>query len=158
MVSLDDLKKINLLQNLTDEALEKILPIIKHHEFKAGKVLFNEGDKAETLYMLKRGKVLLEVDISEIVSISLGSVKPGFSFGWSALLNDSTYTSGATCIEPCEILTVAGKKFQEILKKDHTIGYHIMTGLSQIIRDRLARRTDQFLKVMAKHPDIQKLL
>jgi len=158
MVTLDDLKKINLLQNLTDEELEKILPITKHHEFKAEDVLFNEGDKAGTLYMLKRGKILLEVDISEIISISLGSVKPGFSFGWSALISDSTYTSGAICSEPCEVLTVPGKEFQDLLNQDHTVGYHIMTGLAQIISSRLARRTDQFLKVMAKHPDIQKLL
>jgi CRP/FNR family cyclic AMP-dependent transcriptional regulator len=158
MVTLDDLKKINLLQNLTDEALGKILPITKYHEFKAGKVLFNGGDKAETLYMLKRGKVLLEVDISEIISISLGSVKTGFTFGWSALISDSAYTSGAICSEPCEVLTVPGKEFQDLLKQDHTVGYHIMMGVAQIISNRLARRTDQFLKVMAKHPDIQKLL
>ena len=158
MVTIEDFKKIDLLQHLSDDALQKILPLAKRLELNHGDVIFKEGEKADTFFLLKRGKVLLEVDISDIISISLGSVKPGFSFGWSALINDSTYTSGAICTEPCEILTVAGKKFQELLKKDHTIGYHIMTGLVHIIRNRLARRTEQFLKVMAKHPDIEKLL
>ncbi|MBC8463719.1 MAG: cyclic nucleotide-binding domain-containing protein [Deltaproteobacteria bacterium] len=158
MVSSYDLKKINLLQNLSDEALEKILPITKHREFKEGEMIFKQGDPADALYLLKRGKVLLEVDLSEIVSISLGSVKTGFSFGWSALMGDSNYTSHAICSEPCEILSVSGKELQSLLEQDHAIGYHIMIGVAQIIKNRLARRTDQFLKVMSKHPDIQKLL
>ena len=158
MVSSHDLKKINLLQNLSDEALEKILSITKHREFKDGEIIFKQGDPADALYLLKRGKVLLEVDISEIVSISLGSVKTGFSFGWSALMGGSNYTSHAICSEPCEVLTVPGKELQDLLEQDHTVGYHIMMGLAQIISSRLERRTDQFLKVMAKHPDIQKFL
>jgi len=158
MVTIEDLKKINLLQQLPDDALEKILPLTKRHEFKDGEVVFKEGGKADTFYFLKRGKVLLEVDISEIISISLGSVKTGFSFGWSALMNGSIYTSHAICSEPCEVITVPGKEFQDLLNNDHDIGYHVMVGVAQIIRNRLARRTDQFLKVMSKHPDIQKLL
>lgn len=158
MVTIENLKKIDLLQNLSDEALEKIIPITKHHEFKGGEKVFKQGDPADTLYLLKRGKVLLEVDISEIVSISLGSVKIGFSFGWSALMGDSNYTSHAICSEPCEVFAVSGKKLQSLLRQDHTVGYHIMIGVAQIIRTRLAIRTDQFLKVMSKHPDIQKLL
>ncbi len=158
MVTIEDLKKIDLLQNLSDEALEKILPITKHHEFKDGEIVFKQGDPADTLYLLKRGKVLLEVDISEIVSISLGSVKTGFSFGWSALMGDSKYTSHGICSEPCEVFAVSGKELQSLLRQDHTVGYHIMIGVAQIIRNRLAIRTDQFLKVMSKHPDIQKLL
>ena len=158
MVTIEDFKKIDLLQHLSDDALQKILPLAKRLELNHGDVIFKEGEKADTFFLLKRGKVLLEVDISDIISISLGSVKPGFSFGWSALISDSTYTSGAICSEPCEVLTVPGNEFQDLLKQDHTVGYHIMMGLAQIIISRLARRTDQFLKVMAKHPDIQKVL
>ncbi len=158
MISLEDLKKIFLLQNLSETALEKILPITTHHEFKNGKAIFKAGDKADIFYMLKRGKVLLEVDISDMISLSLGSVKTGSSFGWSALTQDSKYTSHATCTEPCEVLSVSGIEFLDLLNNDHTIGYHIMEGVTKIIRKRLERRTAQFLMVMAKHPDIEKLL
>jgi CRP-like cAMP-binding protein len=158
MVTIEDFKKLYLMQNLPDAALEKILPLTTHLEFKHEEIIFKQGEQADTFYMLKRGKALLEVDISEIVSISLGSVRSGFSFGWSALMDDSVYTSHATCTEPCEVLSVPGKEFKELLEQDHTIGYHVMFGVAQIIRNRLARRTDQFLKVMTKHPDIQKLL
>ena len=158
MVSIEDLKKLFLFKNLSDKDLEQILPITRLHEFKEEEVVFKEGDKTDTFYMLKRGKVLLEVDISELIGISLGAVKTGFSFGWSALMNDSSYTSHAICSEPCEVIAVSGEEFLTLLRKDHTIGYHVMEGVARIIRNRLERRTDQFLMVMKKHPDIQKLL
>ena len=156
MVSIEDLRKIFLLQNLSDKDLEQILPITRFHEFKTEEVIFKEGVSADTFYMLKRGKVLLEVDISEFISISLGSVRTGFSFGWSALMPDSVYTSHGICAEPCEVIAVSGEEFLTLLRKDHTIGYHVMEGVARIIRDRLERRTSQFLMVMKKHPDIQK--
>jgi CRP-like cAMP-binding protein len=158
MVSIEDLKKIFLLQKLSDKDFEQILPITSLHEFKEEEVVFKEGDKADTFYMLKRGKVLLEVDISELISISLGAVKTGFSFGWSALMPDSVYTNHAICSEPCEVIAVSGKEFLTLLGKNHTVGYHVMEGVAKLIRDRLERRTSQFLMVMKKHPDIQRFL
>jgi len=158
MVSIEDLKKIFLLNKLSDKDLEQILPITSLHKFREEEVVFKEGDKADTFYMLRRGKILLEVDISEIISMSLGSVKTGLSFGWSALMNDSSYTSHAICSEPCEVIAVSGEEFLTLLRKDHTVGYHVMEGVARIIGDRLERRTSQFLMVMKKHPDIQKLL
>ena len=158
MVTLDDLKKIYLLQTLPDESLEKMIPFIEYQQFDDREVVFEEGEKAETFYMLKRGKLLLEVEISEIIIISLGSIKSGYSFGWSALIPDATYTSYAICSEPSEVFSIPGMKLLEILDGDHTMGYQVMTGVVRILKHRLERRTGQFLKVMSKHPDIQKLL
>lgn len=158
MASIEDLKKIFLFKKLSDKNLEQILPIIKLHEFEEEEGIFKEGDKGDTFYMLKRGKVLLEVDISEMISISIASVKPGFSFGWSALIPDSFYTSHAICAEPSEVLCILGTEFLDLLRRDYTMGYYIMEGLVRIIQNRLERRTAQFLMLMSKHPDIQKLL
>ena len=158
MVSLEDLKKIYLLQNLTDEMIEKMLPITELSHFEEREVIFEEGQNAENFYMLKRGKILLEVEVSGMIIISLGSIKSGYSFGWSALLPDSNYTSYAVTSEPCEVLVISGNKFINFLNEDHTMGYLVMSDVFKILKNRLERRTGQFLKVMSKHPDIQKLL
>ena len=158
MVSLEDLRKIYLLQNLSDAMLERILPLVKEHHFNERDVVFNEGQKAEKFYMLKQGKLLLEVEVSEMIIISLGSIKSGYSFGWSALIPGSSHTSYAVCSEPCECYSVNGSSFLGVLQQDHTMGYILVEGVVKILKNRLERRTDQFLKVMAKHPDIQKLL
>ena len=159
MVSIEDLKKIVFLQRLTNRMLEKITPHIELRRFEEKDVIFEEGERADDFYMLKMGKILLEVELAKDVIISLGTVKNGYSFGWSALLEtDSSYTSYAVCVEPCEVFSILGHRFREILDQDHDMGYLVTQGVVRIMKNRLERRTGQFLKVMSKHPDIQKLL
>lgn len=158
MVSKEELRGIYILENLTDEMLEKIQPLIEPLQFKEREVVFEEGERAENFFFLKRGKILLEVEISEMIIISLGSIKSGYSFGWSALLSAPSYTSYAVCTEPCEVLAIHGQKFLNLLHEDHTMGLRVMEFAAKILKNRLERRTAQFLKVMSKHPDIQKLL
>ena len=157
MVSVDDLKKILLVQNLPDETLEEIVPHMQKREFRDGDIVFDQGQTAHNFYMLARGKVLLEIRITEGVSIHLGSVKAGYSFGWSALLGDA-YTSYALCSEPCEILWVPGTSLVELFDKEPAIGLVVMTKVCGIIKRRLERRTNQFLKMIRMHPDMAKLL
>ena len=75
MISFEDLKRIYLFENLTDSMLGKMLPIIQLHLFGERAVIFKEGQKAEDFYMLLKGKMLLEVEVSETINISVGSVK-----------------------------------------------------------------------------------
>jgi CRP/FNR family cyclic AMP-dependent transcriptional regulator len=56
------------------------------------------------------------------------------------------------------VLAIPGKKFLDLLREDHTMGLRVMEFSAKILKNRLERRTAQFLKVMSKHPDIQKLL
>lgn len=158
MVTIDDLKKIYIFQNLNNDFLHQFLPHIQEHTFQENNIIFKEGDRAQNFYMLKRGKVLLEVEVSEIIIISLGSIKSGYSFGWSALIPDSNYTSYAVCSEPSEVLSIKGEKFLEIINQDSSQASILMYDVFKIIKNRLQKRTEQFLKVMSKHPDIQKLL
>ena len=158
MVSMEDIKAIYLMADLTDQMLEKICSMSELRQFKEREVVYEEGDKAEHFFMLKRGKILLEVEVSSFIIISLGSIKSGYSFGWSGLLPDAKHTSYAVCSEPCDVLTVPGNSFLELLNQDHTMGYRVMEATMKILKNRLERRTGQFLKVMSKHPDIQKLL
>ena len=157
MVTLDDLNKILLIQNLPNTMLEQMLPHMHKRSFEEGQIVCDQGQKAHNFYMLARGKVLLEIRIAEGVSIHLGSVKSGFSFGWSALLGD-VYSSYALCAEPCEVLWIPGASLLDIFDRDQALGYVVMTRVCGIIKRRLERRTNQFLKMIRMHPDLIKLI
>lgn len=158
MVSVEDLRKIIVLDNLTQSMLESMKPLTQLNIFGEQHVIFKEGQTAEYFYMLLKGKVILEVEASEVIMISLEAIKPGYSFGWSALFPGSTYNAYAICVEPCEVMAIPGSRFLELLESDHTIGYNFMRKVVSILKGRVERRTEQFLKVMSKHPDLQRLL
>lgn len=159
MLSIDDLQKILLLQDFTEPMLEELKPLVQARECKEREIIFNENDPAEYFYALKRGKILLEVEVSPRVVMSLGSVKSGNSFGWSALSpSERTHKSNALCTEDCEIFCVAGAEFLNLLERHREAGYRVMQNIFAIFKRRLERRTFQLINVMRNHPDMRGLV
>jgi CRP-like cAMP-binding protein len=132
--------------------------MVKAEYYGERQMVYEAGSVADRFYSLKRGKVLLEAELAPEFIISVGAIKPGYSFGWSALLPSASHTSYAVCTELSEILAFPGSKFMALLDNNHTMGYLCMQKATRILENRLERRTAQFLKVITKHPEIGLLL
>jgi CRP-like cAMP-binding protein len=158
MAAREDLKQIVMLRYLSDEMLEKLVPITKLLHFDKRELIFRQGDKAEHFYMLKEGKVILEQRITDKIAVSVSAIKSGSSFGWSAMLDEATYTVNALCSERCEVLSIRAEKLKAILEDDHTMGYILSQRLLVIMKKRYDIRTEQFIKTITHHPDIADLL
>jgi len=158
MVSLADVQDIVILSYLTEEMIQKLLPEVELLRFEEGEIIFRRGDPADMFFMLKRGKILLEQRISDKVTISMGTVKPGFSFGWSAMLEDEKFSLDTVCGEPCEVLRIRSRTLLDMIEDDHSMGYRFMRRLLHVVRKRLDGRTELFLKLIMNHPDIQPLV
>jgi CRP-like cAMP-binding protein len=136
--------------------LTNMRPLLDLKTYQEGDVIFDEGIDAEDFFMLKRGKVLLEKKISETVTVSLGAIKPGYSFGWSSICGDP-FTMIAVCGEPSEIFTAKGEKILDLLSRDSDMGFRMMRSLTRVIKNRLDRMEEQFLHAIKDHPDMKSL-
>ena len=154
MLSIADLKSIVILSFLSEPMMEKVLPIVDVLKFDAKEAIFHEGDLAARFFMLQHGKVLLEKRIADKITISVGSVKAGFSFGWSAMLDADAFTSDAICAEPCQVLSVRREKIRQVMDSDPEIGYILSQRLLNILKKRFDLRTLQFLRAIENHPDL----
>jgi len=159
MVTIHDLKKIILLQDFTDPMLKELRPLVQFRKGKEQEIIYSEQDPAEYFFMLKGGKVILEVEVSSRIAMSLGSVKSGYSFGWSALSpGDRTHKSNALCTESSEIFLVLGAEFLEILDRHPEPGYRVMKNMFAIFKRRLERRTVQLINVIRNYPEMKELI
>ena len=158
MVAVEELKKIFLMQLLTDQMLEKVSQVAELAVLDQGEVIIQENQPAKDFMMLKSGKILLRVEASENLTITLGSIKPGFSLGWSALIPGRNYTSSALCSEKSEVFIASGEALQEMMEEDHEMGYLLFQGVSEILESRLQRRTNQFLKTLVRHINLEAIL
>ena len=157
MVTGEDLKQIVMLTYLTDSMLDNLSQIIDILKFDRDEILFRENEPAERFYMLRSGNVLLEQRISGEVTAIIASIKPGLSFGWSAMIKDSLYTSDAVCVEPSEIYSFKQSKVQKLFAQDPEMGFRFYQRLLVIIKKRLDYRTDQFRQAIMNHPDMYDL-
>ena len=159
MVPIEDLRDIVDLRDLTDDMLEKFTPIIDILNFSEEDIVFREGDPAERFYLLKFGKILLEKKLSEKISFAIGAIKPGYSFGWSAMLeNRTSYSTRTVCAEPCQVFSIRADKLKALLSEEPQIGYLFMQQLLEVVKTRLDHRTSQFVTVLRNHPDIENLI
>ena len=158
MIAREELKQIIMLRYLTDEMLDKLIPITELLYFDKRELIFRQGEKSRHFYMLKEGKVILEQKITDKIAVSLSAIKPGHSFGWSAMLDGEEYSIDAVCAEPCKVFTFRDEKIKALFEEDHSLGFIMSQRLLHIIKKRYDIRTEQFIKTLRHHPEISSLL
>ncbi len=157
MISKDDFKNNNIFGNLTDEMIDKILPLAEIANFEQREFVFKEGDVVENFYMIKRGTVLIEQKLTDKMTVTAGTISTGESFGYSSIFSEGLYSTNAVCSDHCEVIVINGEQINDLLKADHSMGFHVMQNIVTVLNKRLSRRTEQFLKAVSTHPDIHEL-
>lgn len=88
------LSRIQLFERLDYKEMSHFLPYFYLREYKMDEVVFFRNDPANALYLVKSGKVSINIDIDDEFEL-LNIIKSGESFGESALLaiSNRIYTS-----------------------------------------------------------------
>ena len=152
-----ELRNIHMLQDLSEEKLQKISDVANLQIVNAETVLYREGEYLNNLYMLLSGKIILEVDFSEDISITLGVIKPRFTIGTSALISKAKSYATAFCVEPSEVIAIHTDELYTLLENDLELGFLFMQRIVHIYESRLANRTSQFLQALKNHPELQRI-
>ena len=155
MVSIDILKSFSLFSGLSEAELAEIAKLCRERIYEDGSVIFTIGGSATDVYLLKAGKVDVQIEFKiydyEIIA-TVYTVGKGEIFGWSALVPPHRLTASARCQGKAEVIMINGKELMEFLEKDRRIGYVVMKNLSGLISSRLASTT------IALRHEIQKLI
>jgi CRP-like cAMP-binding protein len=155
MISIGDLKSFSLFEGLSDEELAKIARLCREKTYEEGSVIFTIGGFAGDVYLLRTGKVDIQIEFKIYdyeVMATVYTVGKGEAFGWSALVPPHRLTASARCHEKADIIMINGKELMELLERQKSIGYTVMKNLSAIISSRLASTT------IALRHEIQKLI
>jgi len=150
MLSIEELKKIELLKGIPDEYLDKIKDICEVHEFKENEIIFHEGDDAKRIYTLLDGEVEIFIQSSvrpERIPLSIIKI-PYETFGWSALVPPHYYTSGAITRKPTKTASMEREKLMDILEKDPLVGMIVYRKIATVISSRLRNCRAQLLKAI----------
>ncbi|MBF0209829.1 MAG: cyclic nucleotide-binding domain-containing protein [Desulfamplus sp.] len=157
MIKKSDLQKNEFMKFLTDEMLEKIIPIIDVMEVESREIIFNEGDPTEHFYLVKSGEILLEQKLTKDILVNVGSIKAGEAFGFAVLLHNDQRSLAAICNEAATLFVIKRGDLLALMEKDNKMGYLIMKHAAKVIHRRWVKRTEQFLRALKSHPDIKAL-
>ena len=132
LISLERIRKVEILPGLTDWELENISWFFQEEKTPAGVILCEEGARAEQLYILEQGSV-------RIYSKRLGPFEvntPGKIVGWSFLVPPYRYTASAQTTSRSRFLVIKSPDFYYLIHKEPKMGVKVMDNLAQIIATR----------------------
>jgi len=155
MVKIEDLKRINLLRDVPDHLLEIFAGEAQLSIFGAGTRLITVDKPVDTFYMLIMGQVAIKKELTPEIDVIFDYIQSGSSFGTSALIHESKASYSAVCQEPCEAITVSGKRMIQLFEQNHELAYYMMLGVSRQYKRKMDMRAQMIMKTLDKNPGLK---
>ena len=81
MVNISELKKQILFEDISNSELEKLAKVIKEVSLKKGEFLFKEGEDTKGIYMIRSGKIEINMVTPDGWKQTLAVLSTGNFFG-----------------------------------------------------------------------------
>ena len=139
--------------NLGLDEVDAISGFSQKLRFSRDDQIFSQGQKADKVYLLLRGAVLLRFPSGRAESqMIIARIEKGELFGISPLLGTEAYGADALCAEDTEVLEIEAEQLQRVLKEDCMAGFVIMSEVAKAYFDRytdLLRNLQQVVSGLA---------
>ena len=115
--------------------------------FAAGTMIFREGEPADTFYVLRSGKVALEIHVPERGALVIETLGPGELLGWSWLFPPYKWHFDARAIDGASAVALDGACLRGKCDDDPRLGYLLMQRFARVSQERLQATRLQLLDV-----------
>jgi len=132
-------KDFPFFTGLTETELESLADIACEFTFQSDEVIFSEGDRAYTLYLLLAGwvDIVVESNVQGQYGQLVTTLTTGNIFGWSALVEPYVYTSSVICASAVQAIGFDRIKLQTLFETNQWLRYTITVRVCQVIASRL---------------------
>jgi|GEM_PF-3051841 len=143
-------KKPTVAPTISTEELIREFPGAKTVTHKAGTLIFKEGSKAGSCYVITHGKVQILKRTSKGESVSLAVVKPGEFLGEMAMLSGERRSASALALTKVDAIVIEHAEFVSLLKAKNPFAGRLSLQLSTL----LATRCHRLLRLIAHQPEV----
>ena len=140
-----------LIKGLSEKQLDRYGGISREIQIKKGAWVYQEGDTAEQIFMLREGVVEFMTMVDGNLELPINILRePGSCFGTSALIPPYIYSISARCVEDSVLHAINRSKLEMLMREDSEFGYIVMKNLSEHLLDHL-KETRKELKLHFKN-------
>ncbi|MBI1978186.1 MAG: cyclic nucleotide-binding domain-containing protein [Candidatus Omnitrophica bacterium] len=113
--------------------------------FKPDQYIFHEGERADRFYLIRAGKVAIEIRSPEKDSITIDTVGQGEVIGWSWLVPPYRWHFDARAVELTRAIALDGRCLRTKCERDHDLGYELLKRFTNVVVQRLSATRLQLL-------------
>lgn len=130
---------------LTDDDLDLVAGCGENVVFAAGTTIVREGAPADRFYVLRTGRVAVEVHAPHRPPLVVATVGPGEVLGWSWLFPPYRWRFDVTAIEPTRAVALDGVCLRGKCDADPRLGYLLTQRFARVLTERLESTRLQLL-------------
>ena len=133
-------------RSILPSSLEKTLPLISLLRYKRGEFIFEEGNPAQAVYLLRSGliKAAKYSPNSDLAAMEI--ITPGEMFGMIAVMDKKNYPVSASSLQNSEVYRISERVFTEFLEKYPAFSKEVYSAIGGHIRHA------QTLRSLSKEP------
>jgi len=141
------LKEHPFFHDFPSQYLELIVGCTSNARFDAGQVIFREGEAANKFYLIRQGKVALQMVSERRGPVTVLTVGEGEILGWSWLFPPHFYKFTARTKEPVRAFAIDGQCLRGKAEEDHDLGYHLLKRWAPVVERALDATRLQLINV-----------
>jgi len=126
---------------------ELVCGCAKNVRFEAGQFLFHEGEPANEFYLLRQGRVALQIASPGRAALTFQTLGEGEIVGVSWLIPPYRWEYDAQALELTRAIGISGACLRENCESDHNLGYEMMKRVVPIVIKRMHAARVQLLDI-----------
>ncbi len=140
-----DLRGLNELRSAlgSGKTLEQLTAESNVSDYKKRQVIYKQGNNAHYLFYIVKGKVKSYMTHEDGKDLVIDLYNTGDFFGYTALLENTTYKDTAEAIEETELALIPRKEFEDVLNTNPAIAKKLISLLSK----NVVAKEDQLLGI-----------
>jgi CRP/FNR family cyclic AMP-dependent transcriptional regulator len=99
--------------------------------------IFEHDKRADHFYIVRSGKVTIEVPAVGGEPLSIQTLGPGSVLGWSWLVPPYRWLFDARALVDTEVVAVDGNRLRKACDADPALGYEVLKRFAALMADRL---------------------
>jgi CRP/FNR family transcriptional regulator, cyclic AMP receptor protein len=139
-------------EGLRDDQLELIAGCGQITAFEPGEHLFRESEPADVFYVLRHGRIALELFMPGRGAMTVSTHGPGEVVGWSWLFPPYRWHLDGRALEHGSAIVFDAECLREKAESDHELGYELMKRFAAQMVARLQATRVQLLDVYGPVP------
>jgi len=132
---------------LGEDVIQLVAGCARNVRFDAGKYLYHEGDPADEFFLIRHGRVALEVASPGRAAVTFQTEPEGDVVGLSWLIPPYRWAYDARALDLVRAIGIDAKCLRGKCESDHDFGYAMMMRFVPVLVERLQAAQLQVLDV-----------
>ena len=146
----DLLEAQGFFAGVPERVADAIRVLATERKVRIGELLFRQGEPANRFYLVRSGRVAVELYAPGRDPIVVEHVYDGDVVGWSWLVQPFRWSFDARAVEPSSLIDVDAAALREQFSTDPILGYEVIRRFVPVIARRLSSARERLVECVTE--------